>query len=246
MQHKSIKEITVKELVEEVDINRSTFYLHYTDIYNMLETIENDLQEEILKIIQEHPVSPFNEASFPFIEDIFLILWENKDICSALLGPNGDMSFVSRIESIISEHSLKVLKATFPENMDSLKYSYSFCLTGCIGLDRNLAGLRHRRIPQHMADLTFRLDHERPERHLPQTITRRSLPQALSDCTGKTNNFSAQQKPACRPPYESPCSPNCIIHPYRIRQAGPVSSFKHRKNHQLLAVLPNQSSLSAT
>ena len=84
MQHKSIKEITVKELVEEVDINRSTFYLHYTDIYNMLETIENELQEEILKIIQEHPVSPFNEDSFPFIEDIFLTLWENKDICSAL------------------------------------------------------------------------------------------------------------------------------------------------------------------
>ena len=36
MQEKSIKEITVKELVEEVDINRSTFYLHYTDIFNML------------------------------------------------------------------------------------------------------------------------------------------------------------------------------------------------------------------
>lgn len=29
MQEKSIGEITVKELVEEVDINRSTFYLHY-------------------------------------------------------------------------------------------------------------------------------------------------------------------------------------------------------------------------
>ena len=40
MQKKSIKEITVKELVEEVDINRSTFYLHYTDIYQMLESIE--------------------------------------------------------------------------------------------------------------------------------------------------------------------------------------------------------------
>ena len=32
MQEKSIGEITVKELVEEVDINRSTFYLHYSDI----------------------------------------------------------------------------------------------------------------------------------------------------------------------------------------------------------------------
>ena len=32
LQEKSIGEITVKELVEEVDINRSTFYLHYSDI----------------------------------------------------------------------------------------------------------------------------------------------------------------------------------------------------------------------
>ena len=93
MQEKSIKEITVKELVEEVDINRSTFYLHYTDIFNMLSTIEEELLEEIRQTIQNHPVSPFNESSFPFIEDIFQILAENKDICSALLGPNGDIAF---------------------------------------------------------------------------------------------------------------------------------------------------------
>ena len=35
LKEKTIKEITVKELVEEVDINRSTFYLHYTDIYDL-------------------------------------------------------------------------------------------------------------------------------------------------------------------------------------------------------------------
>ena len=33
MQKKNIREITVTELVDEVDINRSTFYLHYEDIY---------------------------------------------------------------------------------------------------------------------------------------------------------------------------------------------------------------------
>ena len=43
LKEKSIKEITVKELVEKVDINRSTFYLHYTDIYDMMEKIENEL-----------------------------------------------------------------------------------------------------------------------------------------------------------------------------------------------------------
>lgn len=157
MREKSIKEITVKELVEEVDINRSTFYLHYTDIYHMLETIENELQDEILKLIEEHPVSPFNEDSFPFVEDIFMILWENKDICSALLGPNGDMSFLSRMENLISRHSLQVLKTTFPENMDSLKYSYSFCLTGCVGVIKTWLDSDTGESPQHMAELTFRL-----------------------------------------------------------------------------------------
>ena len=35
MREKSIREITVKELVDKVDINRSTFYLHYSDIPGM-------------------------------------------------------------------------------------------------------------------------------------------------------------------------------------------------------------------
>ena len=99
---KSIREITVKELVERADINRSTFYLHYSDVYDMMEKIENGLVDDIEKLIEAHPVSPFNEKSFPFIEDIFVILAENRDICAALLGPHGDISFLHRIEGIIS------------------------------------------------------------------------------------------------------------------------------------------------
>ena len=39
----------VKELVDEVDINRSTFYLHYTDIYQMLEKIEEEAMADVYK-----------------------------------------------------------------------------------------------------------------------------------------------------------------------------------------------------
>ena len=63
MAQKSVNEVTVKELVDLVDINRSTFYLHYTDIYNMLESVENELFEEILHTIRTHPVSPRSRAS---------------------------------------------------------------------------------------------------------------------------------------------------------------------------------------
>ena len=87
MQKKSIKEITVKELVDEVDINRSTFYLHYSDIYQMLESIENELMDEIAQVIEEHPLDLVqNGSSYPMIEHIFTILDNIKDICIALLG----------------------------------------------------------------------------------------------------------------------------------------------------------------
>ena len=63
MQEKSINEITVKELVDEVDINRSTFYLHYTDIYQMLQKIEEEVMEEIVQVMEAYPIDHSDQNS---------------------------------------------------------------------------------------------------------------------------------------------------------------------------------------
>ena len=135
LQKKSIKEITVKELVEEVDINRSTFYLHYTDIYQMLESIEQELMDEISETMRTYPPDPMGkDGSYLFITQIFMILEENRDICCALLGPNGDIAFVNRIEKIIAKTVLDRLGNIFPKNIRDVEYAYTFCLTGCVGM----------------------------------------------------------------------------------------------------------------
>lgn len=156
MQTKSINEITVKELVDLVDINRSTFYLHYTDIYNMLEEIEMEMFEDVKQAIDAHPIG-LKENTFPFIEDIFAIFLENKDICSALIGPNGDISFIHKIESIIAEHSIQVLKPVFPNALDDLQYSFAFCLNGCVGLIKTWLLKNCIDTPKHMAKLTYNM-----------------------------------------------------------------------------------------
>jgi len=51
METKDIRDISVKELSDLVDINRSTFYLHYSDIYDMLAQIENELFIEFNDIL---------------------------------------------------------------------------------------------------------------------------------------------------------------------------------------------------
>ncbi len=154
LQTKSINEISVKELVDLVDINRSTFYLHYTDIYNMLEEIEKNIMDEVKRAIATHPIG-FKENTFPFIEDIFYILLENKEICSALLGPNGDISFAHKIESIISEHSIQALEPMFPNAAEDLEYSFSFCLYGSVGLVKTWLTKNNSDSPEHMAKLIY-------------------------------------------------------------------------------------------
>ena len=42
MLEKEVSQISVKELTQRADVNRSTFYLHYLGIYDMLEQMENE------------------------------------------------------------------------------------------------------------------------------------------------------------------------------------------------------------
>ena len=149
MQKKSIKEITVKELVDEVDINRSTFYLHY---------IETELMDEIAQVIEEHPLDLVqNGSSYPMIEHIFTILDNNKDICIALMGSNGDMGFVSRMEKMVADTVLRQLSGKFAADNHDVEYVYAFCLNGCVGMIKAWLSSEHRESTKHIAELTNRM-----------------------------------------------------------------------------------------
>ena len=51
MNEKSIQEITVTQLCEACDINRGTFYLHYTDVYDLLSRIEEEMLTDFENVL---------------------------------------------------------------------------------------------------------------------------------------------------------------------------------------------------
>lgn len=157
MKEKSVNQITVKELVEEVDINRSTFYLHFKDIQDLLREIEENMEAQIKRAIEEHPIVSGNENAFYFIEDMFLVLDEEREISKALIGPNGDMGFIHRIERIIKENSRGTLEKMFPGKKEDLKYFYAFCLSGCLGLVKVWLNEGEEKSPEEMAQMTFNM-----------------------------------------------------------------------------------------
>ena len=103
MLKKSIKDITVKELCESVDINRGTFYLHYKDIYDMLEQTEQELLEQFEQVFKNYHPDHTPDFPYPLFVEIFQIIDQNSNLCCALLSPNGDISFSVKIKKLF-EH----------------------------------------------------------------------------------------------------------------------------------------------
>ena len=64
MKAKSFEEIKVSDICNAALINRSTFYAHYSDIYEIMEQMEEHLNQELL---ESYPTdTPYDNDIFPF------------------------------------------------------------------------------------------------------------------------------------------------------------------------------------
>ena len=154
MQNKSIKDITVKELADSIDINRGTFYLYYKDIYDMLDKVETEMMEEFNELVCAHPAGSLVQDPLPLLEEIFVFLSENAEICIVLLSNNGDISFIKKLTQVVHEKCLndwlKIYNKVDPQNFE---YSYSYFLYGCVGLVETWLTNGMPESPQSMAVL---------------------------------------------------------------------------------------------
>lgn len=154
MAEKNLNEISVRELTEKVDLNRGTFYLHYKDIFDLLEQIEEETFTEFRKIVDSYPHGSLNGNPFPLLKDIFTFLENNTALTRVMLGPTGDPAFVNRLKGLIWESCFEHWQ--FPLNKNKtkeLEYFYSYTLGGCIGIIETWLENELRETPDEMAVL---------------------------------------------------------------------------------------------
>ena len=164
MQQKNIKEITVKELVDEIDINRSTFYLHYTDIYQMLQSIEGELMEDILEAIKEHPLDPgMKEEGYSFVHPAVSDSGCQQGYLCGTDGTERRYGFCGKeLKNQVEDAVLPELFTMFPQNVNDIKYAYAFCINGCVGMIKCWLTGDSDDTPEHMAYLTHNIVSEAP------------------------------------------------------------------------------------
>lgn len=154
MREKSMNEITVKELSDLVDINRGTFYLHYKDIFDMVEQIETELSEELLGFLDCHQKDSQVKTPLPMLTDIFQFLAKNADICTVLLSPYGDISFLSKLEKLVHIKCIPMLRQV---SMDAepmmCEYFFAFILSGCVGIFQTWLNDGMKQSPEEIASI---------------------------------------------------------------------------------------------
>lgn len=155
LKEKKIQEITVREMAEMADINRGTFYLHYKDVYDLMEQIENELMAELEEVLDHHSVQDLMVQPSLIFKELYPMVQKNSDIISLLMGQNGDLNFVNRLQAILRERFVKHWQNLNDwGDPDSLEAYSSFIVTGCIGVVQYWLDSGMREDPEHMAALT--------------------------------------------------------------------------------------------
>ncbi len=156
METKDVKDISVKELADLADINRGTFYLHYSDVYDMLSQIEDELFTEFNEII-DRTLTPDSVLSSPraTLFEVFTFLERHRDITQAMAGPHGDLAFVNRMKDLVKEHLDSIWAAG--QASGNNRYAEAFVVSGCVGVFETWLRDPMPPSPETMAEICGRL-----------------------------------------------------------------------------------------
>ncbi|NQX71553.1 TetR/AcrR family transcriptional regulator [Paenibacillus alba] len=126
---KPIEKISIQEIANQSGYNRSTFYQYFTDIYELLDCVE----ERVLKSINEEMAG--REFSTHTLQDALQCLENAEEISvlKALLGDYGSVHFVERLKREIPFERLIV---DFPTNDVLAPYIIEFYISTLISMFR--------------------------------------------------------------------------------------------------------------
>lgn len=99
LQEKDMKRITVRELVERAEINKTTFYCHYETLPDLIDTLEKEKINYIIDNLDE--VSLLYEDSDRFIDNLYRNLKDCQISEISRHGASGN-GFIDRLKEALS------------------------------------------------------------------------------------------------------------------------------------------------
>ena len=150
LQEQPIYQISIRELCQRAEINRSTFYKYYGSQFDLLSEMEQDL----LANIESTLVSQVGYSE-NVIEQILVYLEKNIDFVRLLLNSNVDPEFPQKLIFLESIHRKSgSLSVDLKENEH--EYYHCFILYGAYEIVHRWINKENREDPRVIASMIFK------------------------------------------------------------------------------------------
>ena len=157
MRTKSFDKITIRELCDLANVNRSTFYLHYEDIYALLHTIEADTFAWVQVFVEElnDKFWEGEQAIAGALERLFECLADNSKYLRVLMSEQGDTAFQKQVFSAayrLCDFSSENSRLTKPITDD---LHFIFIVNGGVGIVQHWLKNGLKESPREIAKVIY-------------------------------------------------------------------------------------------
>ena len=135
MTEKELNRITIKEIADEANINRKTFYSHYKDVNSVLDDIENDVLEQLCGIIESVDVQKAIYDPYPIFKELTNIINNDFEFYKYLLQSMSDGRFLEKIKHVLKKRIIEIWDAEI-SNKEMLPYAIEFAVSGILSVYR--------------------------------------------------------------------------------------------------------------
>ncbi|ADC51393.1 TetR/AcrR family transcriptional regulator [Alkalihalophilus pseudofirmus OF4] len=152
LKEKQISSITVKELCELADINRSTFYSHYADPYDLLTKIEEEILVDMYQTLSSYNFNKEDEA-LQMTEKILEYVADNRNVCQTLLSEHGDPQFQHKVMKVTYDFTMKNWMEIHNADEKVSEYLSLYVISGSLHVLKNWLDNGMDKTPREMAEL---------------------------------------------------------------------------------------------
>lgn len=132
VSRKPLGEITVKELSEEADINRKTFYNYYSDIFQVMDEVENEIVTAFTAAFRSVDLAEALQDPNLIVSRMMRIIDDDLDFYGHVFSLGVNASLLDKLIRVMKEMIREEVNRTVTVDQELLNFALDFEIGGII------------------------------------------------------------------------------------------------------------------
>ncbi len=134
LSEKEINDITIRDVADIAEINRKTFYRYYSNIYQVVDEIENEIVNSYEQILGEIDFKQDIENPYRIFERLTATINTELDFYGYLLSMKGNVSLASKISEMLISKTMDTMLLHFNVDASVTVITLEYLITGMVAV----------------------------------------------------------------------------------------------------------------